>query len=397
MNFNTIDQALKELKKGNMIIVVDDTTRENEGDLVCAAEKITPKKVNFMIKEGGGLVVVPMLAQRLDELQLPLMVEDAKNTEVTKCRFTISVDLKKETSTGISAYDRSATIKALLNPKYKAQDFARPGHIFPLRCHDGGVLKRDGHTEASIDLMNIAGLQPAAVMCEMINKEGKMARRPELFRFAQKHKLTIVSINDLVAFRLREPILERGTSAQLPTRHGTFTIIPFTENGKDHVALIKGNPRRQGVLVRLHSECLTGDLLGSLRCDCGAQLRCALDKISKHGGILLYLRQEGRGLGLANKIKAYSLQDKGYDTVEANELLGFDADLRDYHIAAQMLKELGVKSIRLLTNNPQKINDMKRYNINVVSREPIEITSNHINRRYLGTKKAKLGHLLTKI
>ncbi len=401
---NTIEEAIKDLKDGKFVIVVDDENRENEGDLVMAAEKITPDAVNFMIKEGRGLVCLSANAKRLDKLDIRPMV--SCNTDEKETAFTVSIDAKGGTTTGISAHDRAETIKCFISNDTKPEDFTRPGHIFPLCAREGGVLKRAGHTEASVDLARLADLYPAGVICEIIHEDGTMARLPELEKFAKKHELKIITIEDLIEYRIKndktyigkkkEPLVEKVTEANLPTKHGNFEIVVYRSivDNKDHIALVKGDIKNQkNVLVRVHSECFTGDLLGSLRCDCGDQLGKALDEIEKEGqGVVLYMRQEGRGIGLRNKIKAYKLQDEGLDTVEANHALGFEDDLRDYGIGAQILADLGLSSIRLMTNNPRKIVGLEGYGLEIVERVPIHIPSNEHNERYLDTKKKKLGH-----
>ena len=398
--FAPIEDAIAAIRDGRMIIVVDDEDRENEGDLTIAAEKITPEAINFMAREGRGLICLSMTGERLDQLEIPLMVE--KNTTSFKTAFCVSIEAKKNVTTGISASDRANTVLAAIDPATRPSDLARPGHMFPLRARDGGVMVRAGQTEAAVDLSRIAGLYPAGVICEIMNRDGTMARVPELTKFARKHGLLMITIADLIKYRMRtERLVRRVASAELPTEHGAFRIYAY-ENQLDsetHVALVRGDiGDGKDVLVRVHSKCLTGDVFHSARCDCGAQLEGAMARIAAEGrGVLLYLNQEGRGIGLANKIRAYELQDEGFDTVEANERLGFKADQRDYGIGAQILTDLGVTTMRLLTNNPRKFVGLQGYGLAISDTVPLEIPANESTRKYLKTKKDKLGHRLSSV
>ena len=400
MKFNTIPEVLADLKKGKIIIVIDDADRENEGDLVVAADFATPKNINFMAKHGRGIICAPMTGERLVKLGIDLMV--ANNSDEYKTAWTVSIDARRGVTTGISAYDRSRTVKTLIDPKTTKDDLVRPGHIFPLRAREGGVLVRAGHTEACVDLARLAGLRPAGAICEIMSDDGMMARTPELYRFARKHHLKICAIRDLIEYRRKkEKLVFKAVETRLTNEYGDFKLVAY-ESVVDrdyHVALVMGeiNPSKP-VLVRVHSECFTGDVLGSARCDCGEQLDHALLRIAKEkAGVLLYMRQEGRGIGLLNKLKAYSLQDQGLDTVQANKKLGFEADLRHYGVGAQILADLGIRKIRLLTNNPKKIVGLEGYGLQVTERVPIQIKAGPHNRKYLHTKKTKLGHYLSSV
>ena len=398
--FATIDEAIEAFKAGQMLIVVDDEERENEGDLTMAASKVTPEAINFMARYGRGLVCLSMTAERLAELEIPLEVTD--NSSSRETAFCVSIDARAGTSTGISAADRSHTVKVALAKDTKPKDLARPGHVFPLRARPGGVLVRSGHTEAAVDLARIAGLPPAGVICEILNDDGTMARVPELRKFARKHKLLMITIADLIRYRMRtESMVKRVARAMLPTEHGPFEVHAYESglDGETHVALVRGElGDGQRVMVRVHSKCLTGDVFHSSRCDCGPQLDKAMAQIAAEGrGVLLYLNQEGRGIGLANKIRAYELQDQGLDTVEANERLGFKADQRDYGIGAQILRDLGVRTMRLLTNNPRKFVGLEGYGLSVAESLPLEIEATDYTRRYLKTKKDKMGHKFSSV
>ena len=395
--FNSIDEAIKEIKAGKIVIVVDDDEREDEGDFVCAAEFVDARVINFFAKHGRGIICAPLPSARADELGLDLMVDS--NTSLHETPFTVSVDFIHGTTTGVSAGDRAATVRALIDPKTKPSDLARPGHVFPLRAMEGGVLRRAGHTEAVIDLCRLAGLYQAGVLCEIMNDDGTMARVPDLMKLAGQFGMRIVTVKDLIEYRMkREKLVDRIVSTNLPTKYGDFQIYLYhsVTDSKDHIALVKGEIRPEvPLLVRVHSECLTGDLFGSLRCDCNEQLFAAIGMVEKAGnGVIVYMRQEGRGIGLLNKLKAYRLQDEGLDTVEANEKLGFRPDLRDYGIGAQILRDLGVGKMRLLTNNPKKVVGLRGYGLDIVERVPLEMHPNSVNERYLKTKRDKLGHLI---
>jgi 3,4-dihydroxy 2-butanone 4-phosphate synthase/GTP cyclohydrolase II len=395
--FDSVESAIEDIKNGKLIIVVDDEDRENEGDFLTAAQNVTPDMVNFMTKVGRGLICVPMTRERVQQLELDMMV--SQNTSLHETAFTISVDSRLPgTSTGISAFDRAITIQQLADDRTKPSDLARPGHIFPLRAMDGGVLRRVGHTEAAVDLARLAGFKPVGVICEILAEDGSMARLPELIKLKEKYGLKLITIKDLVAYRMqKEKLVRRAVEVRLPTHFGEFKLIAYETliDDKNHLALVKGNVADGNpVLLRVHSSCATGDLFGSMRCDCGEQLATAMMMIEREGrGALIYIMQEGRGIGLINKLKAYNLQDQGYDTVEANEKLGFKADLRDYGIGAQIICDLGIKKMRLMTNNPKKVVGLEGYGLEVVERVPLEINPNDINKDYLETKKNKMGHL----
>ena len=397
MKLSTIPEALEDIKAGKFIIIVDDENRENEGDLAIAAEKVTPEAINFMAKYARGLICMPIIAERLEELKIPLMVSD--NTAPLKTAFTVSIEAKHKVSTGISAQDRAATVLTVIDPQTRPEDIARPGHMFPLAARRGGVMVRAGHTEAIVDLARLAGLYPAGVICEIMNDDGTMARMPQLEKVAEKFGLKMITIVDLIAYRRRiEKMVQRVAEAKLPTRYGDFTMIAYksTVDPDEHVALVKGDlNNNKPVLVRMHSECLTGDVFGSLRCDCGAQMNQALEKINEEGsGVFVYMRQEGRGIGLHNKVKAYALQDQGLDTVEANIALGFGPDLRDYGIGAQILSDLGIHKIKLLTNNPKKVIGLESYGLQIVETVPLVTCPTEYNVDYLETKQKKMGHIL---
>lgn len=397
IKLNTIEEAIEDFRKGEIVIVVDDEDRENEGDMIIAAELITPEKVNFMLKHARGVLCAPITISRCDELDLPRQVSN--NTSILGTPFTVTIDKLEGCTTGVSAADRAATIRALADPESKPETFGRPGHINPLYAQDKGVLRRAGHTEASIDLARLAGLYPAAALMEVMNEDGTMARLPELKKIADEFGFKLISIADLIAYRLKqESLVEKGVEVDMPTEHGHFRLIPFRQksNGLEHVALIKGNfTPDEPVLVRVHSSCATGDIFGSMRCDCGEQLHKAMELIDKEGkGAVIYLNQEGRGIGLMEKMKAYKLQEEGMDTVDANICLGHQADERDYGVGAQILREIGITKMRLLTNNPVKRVGLEAYGLEIVENVPIEVTPNEFNERYLHTKKERMGHTL---
>src|ERR1035437_5255084 len=397
---NTIEEALEDIKNGKFVIVVDDEDRENEGDFICAAEKMTPEMINFMITHVRGVVCAPLTEERCDELDLEMQVN--KNTAIHSTPFTISVDKLEGCTSGVSAADRAATFVALTDPTSKPETFGRPGHVFPLRARSKGVLRRAGHTEAAVDLARLAGLYPAGALIEIMNEDGTMARLPQLIEIAKKFKLKIITIEDLIAYRLKtESLVEMGEKVNMPTAYGDFKLIPFrqTSNGMEHIALIKGEWKKdEPILVRVHSSCMTGDIFGSMRCECGEQCHTAMQMIEKEGkGVVVYMNQEGRGIGLMRKIRAYKLQEEGMDTVDANLLLGFDADQRDYGVAAQILREVGVCKIRLMTNNPVKRIGLEAYGLSIIENVPLEVTTNPHNAFYMQTKKTKMGHDLKHI
>jgi 3,4-dihydroxy 2-butanone 4-phosphate synthase/GTP cyclohydrolase II len=400
IKLNTIEEAIDDIRQGKIIIVVDDEDRENEGDFICAAEVVTPEIINFMATYGRGLICAPITEQRADELNLRMMVSD--NTALHETAFTVSIDYKREgCTTGISAYDRAVGIKALANPKVVAEDYARPGHIFPLKAKNGGVLRRTGHTEATIDFARLAGFYPAGALVEILNEDGSMARLSDLVKIAARHGLKIVTIKDLVAYRIKtESLIHKESSVKMPTEYGEFELTAYTQTntGEVHLALKKGEwTKGEAVLVRVHSSCETGDILGSLRCDCGPQLHAAMQQVEAEGkGLILYMRQEGRGIGLLNKLKTYELQEQGFDTVEANNKLGFQPDERDYGVGAQILRDMGVCKIRLMTNNPKKRIGLMGYGLEIVENVPIEIAPNTHNEFYLQTKRDKMGHDIMK-
>lgn len=402
INFHSIEEAIEDVKNGKLVIVVDDEDRENEGDFLCAAQMVTPEIINFMAKEGRGLICAPLLDERCDALELTAMVAENKNTDTQKTAFTVSVDLLGHgCTTGISAHDRSKTVQALIDPNTKPSDLAKPGHIFPLRARKGGVLRRAGHTEAAVDLARLAGYQPAGVIVEIMNEDGTMARLPQLMEIAKRHNLKLISIQDLINYRLeKEDFVKEEIRVKMPTKYGEFELVTFedTKTGELHHALIKGTWKTdEPVLVRVHSSCFTGDILHSMRCDCGEQLNAAMELVEKEGkGAVLYMNQEGRGIGLMNKLKAYKLQEEGLDTVEANEKLGFSMDARDYGVGAQILRKLNISNIRLISNNPKKRAGLLGYGLQIVETVPIEMTPNQHNEKYLTTKRDKLGHDILK-
>ena len=399
--FNTIEEALEDIKEGKIVILVDDEDRENEGDLTMAAQKVTPKAINFMAKYGRGLICLSLTPEQVEKLKLPMMTD--VNTSPFETAFTVSIEARRGVTTGISAHDRAMTILTAIDPESGPEDLSRPGHVFPLRAKPGGVLQRTGQTEGSVDLARLSGLYPAGVICEIMDDDGTMARVPKLMEFAREHNLKIITVKDIIQYRMqKERLVKRVATVNLPTMYGgDFKAIAYSNVVDDaiHIALVKGELKGDDViLVRVHSECLTGDVFGSLRCDCGEQLHRAMEEIEEEGtGVLLYMRQEGRGIGLANKLKAYELQDEGYDTVEANEQLGFKPDLRDYGLGAQILVDLGVRKMKLMTNNPRKIVGLEGYSLKVVERTSIETCPHEKNIKYLSTKKKKLGHILDKI
>ncbi|MGH2354830.1 MAG: bifunctional 3,4-dihydroxy-2-butanone-4-phosphate synthase/GTP cyclohydrolase II [Chloroflexota bacterium] len=401
MSLATIEAAIEDFRDGRFVIIVDDEARENEGDLTIAAEKVTPDAVNFMARHGRGLICLPIVGQRLDELQIPMMVQE--NTSALGTAFTVSIEARRGITTGISAADRATTIKTVLDPRSRPEDLARPGHVFPLRAKEGGVFLRAGQTEASVDLAKLAGLYPAAVICEIMNDDGTMARLPQLERFAAEYGIKIISVADLIAYRRRhEQIVKKIVETPMPTEYGEFVAHAYVDtiSGEEHVALVKGDPRQtdEPILVRMHSKCLTGDTFGSLRCDCGQQLHWAMQQIEAAGiGVVVYLHQEGRGIGLHNKLRAYKLQDEGHDTIDANLHLGFPEDRRDYGIGAQILVDLGVKKMRIMTNNPKKLIALDGFGLELADQIPIPVQANPHNLRYLQTKRDRMGHSLTVI